>query len=521
MERSFIHVILPLRLFWIPTYACTEKVELGQAVSVEFSNRRYIGIVWDTDASPDLPPERIQDIICVEHSIPTIDQREMRLWKFIHEYYMCTPGEVYKAAYPAMKIRGEQAVAARTERLGRELGSIEQKLLGRHCDRVRQRLELRRDELSKAISEARNPRNISSVAADGPAGRPLVLVGTRRHEQYLEKVRKALSSGSQVLILCPESAFIKRLEQFLRPQLPDSLYIFNAERTAAAKKKVSDALRQGIPMAVLGARSSVFLPFRRLSLVIIDEEQDASYKQTEPAPRYNGRDTAICLAGIHSAEVVLGAAVPSLETLYNCRTGKYRMQTLPGQASAVSVIDIVVERRKRGMAGAFSRKMIDAVTASDRPLVILRGWEKAEEVKAAAEALFPQRELKVLTLYQLRHEGVPQSALIAVLQADALVSKDDFRSDERAMQITAMLQGLASEVIIQTAVPSRFDGSRGAEALLAERGEFGFPLTPVWWNCAARAAARFSKGISSTRARSSRHRNGKSPRTPLHTPMWT
>ena len=209
--------------------------------------------------------------------------------------------------------------------------------------------------------------------------------------------------------------------------------------------------------------------------MIIDEEQDPFYKQSEPAPRYNGRDCAIYLAALHSARVLLGTACPSLETLLNLHSGKYLPAGIAENSAGEppAVIDIAAERRKNGMKGPLSRKLIEAILRTGSPALLIRGWEKQEELEECIGANLPDSEVKICTMAELKRNGSGGAALIAVLQADALLSKDDFRSDERALQLTAMLKGFAPRVIIQTEVPQRF--STSPDSLLAERKQFGFP----------------------------------------------
>ncbi|MBR5076556.1 MAG: hypothetical protein IKX28_06085, partial [Bacteroidales bacterium] len=109
------------------------------------------------------------------------------------------------------------------------------------------------------------------------------------------------------------------------------------------------------------------------------------------------------------------------------------------------------------------------------PVVLLSGWEKAEALAQEAAALFPGRDIAIRTLGSLKRDGAPEAALIGVLQADALVSRDDFRGDERAAQIIGTLCQFAPRVVVQTAVPARFDGRRSPDDLLEERRQFRFP----------------------------------------------
>ena len=117
---------------------------------------------------------------------------------------------------------------------------------------------------------------------------------------------------------------------------------------------------------VLGTRSSLFLPHNRLGLVIVDEEHDSSYKQDSPAPRYNGRDSAIMLAAIHGSNVILGSATPSLESLFNVKYGKFEAVRLEkrfysSEDAEIELIDTIAERKKNGMKGVFSLKLIKEI----------------------------------------------------------------------------------------------------------------------------------------------------------------
>ena len=117
-----------------------------------------------------------------------------------------------------------------------------------------------------------------------------------------------------------------------------------------------------------------------LRLIVVDEEHDTSYKQDSPAPRYNGRETAIMMAKIFGANVILGSATPSLESLYNCSVGRYGLVTLnkrfyDAADSDIEIIDTIAERRKNGMIGNFSRKLIEHIgkcLGEHRQVLILR-----------------------------------------------------------------------------------------------------------------------------------------------------
>ncbi len=474
MALRYFQVLLPLKLKWIPFYSSGIPLLRGQAVSVVFSGRRYTGIVWRCDVSPSV--DRVQRILGPEASISRLSEEEIKLWEFVAEYYLCTLGEVFSAALPSLRLQSEQAAEANLARLRSRLASVSSKLEGKHCERVRQRLEESRDGLLAQIRRAEASRTYSRSAVQPPSpGKPVLLRGYSRTAIYIRHIREALERGGQVLLLTPEKAFCDRLEASLAAEFGDRLTVVNSDKTQTQRRKAADRVRCGERALILGTRSAVFLPYNGLSLVIIDEEQDGFYKQSEPAPRYNGRDTAIYLASIHSAQVILGSACPSLESLLNCISGKYTLRETHAQAEGgIELIDIAAERRKNGMRGVFSRKLIESALDSGGPLRLIRGWEKPEEL-SEIPALFPGISVSVSTLSELKRDGAPGAGLLAVIQADALLSKDDFRSDERALQTVAMLREFAPRLIIQSAVPQRFSPDRDETSLLDERERFNFP----------------------------------------------
>lgn len=475
---NYIHVILPLRLEWLPSYCTHHELEPGQMVSVRFSGKKYLGVVWRCGITPDIEESRIQEIDSVEDSLPRISSEEMKLWKFISEYYLCSLGEVFKAAYPGMKLRSEQAAAGVLDRLKAKLAKTEAALQGKHCERVRLRLEAEKQETLSRINayEQRKTGIQASLASSQLSpGKPLLIKGGARLDIYRHHITDALEAGGQVLVLCPETAFCNKLFRALVAEIPEQIRLVHAEQSAASKRDTADSLRAGTPCVVVGARSAIFLPFTRLSLVIIDEEQDISYKQSEPAPRYHGRDCAIYLAGIHRAKVILGSACPSLESIYNCNSGKYQLQNCSSNPDNCEIIDINAEKRKNGMSGPWSRKAIEALRRYGGKVHIVRGWEQEDELLSSAQELLPGMEVSISRLSELKRKGSEGATSIIVMQADALVSKDDFRSDEKALQIMTLLSSMCSRLIIQTGVPQRFDPSKEPESLLEERRQFGFP----------------------------------------------
>ena len=170
MADCFIRVILPLKLAWTPTYRAPAGIPVGRRVRVIFARKEYVGVVSETGVRPDIQTERISAIESADTGLPDILESEIRLWQFIASYYLCSAGEVYKAAYPMMKVESEKAAAAasaraeesrrkmlasmqeRLERLQGRLSKKEQELEGRHNAAVTARLQEGRDKILAEIS---------------------------------------------------------------------------------------------------------------------------------------------------------------------------------------------------------------------------------------------------------------------------------------------------------------------------------------------------------------------------------
>ena len=186
-------------------------------------------------------------------------------------------------------------------------------------------------------------------------------------EIYIHLIRKAIEEHKQVLYLLPEIALTVQIMERLHRVFGDRLGIYHskysdAERVEIWQKQLSDHPYD----VILGARSAVFLPFKVLGLVIIDEEHETSFKQQDPAPRYHARSAAIVLAKMYGAKTLLGTATPSMESYYNAQQGKYGLVELKTrykgiQLPEIQVVDVKDLRRRKMMSGPFSPQLLAAV----------------------------------------------------------------------------------------------------------------------------------------------------------------
>ncbi len=383
------------------------------------------------DVQPEIELSKVLPIIGKEEMLERVLPQEIELWRTIAKYYLCSVGEVYKVAYPYGKVNLEEARAAAKSKVHQRRERMADSIRSR-IDKLEARLEKKKALLKKArkestkntyseeinelvteISHAKAALEAMTAKSDTEAapqilaendiclsdaqknayreikeafvnGKPALLngvTGSGKTEIYMKLAAETLAEGGNVLYLVPEIALCRQLEDRLYEYFGESLLIFHSGESAAVRRNTAEAMRNpGSNYIVLGTRSAIFLPHHKLRLIIVDEEHDNSYKQESPAPRYNGRDTALMLSQIQNSNIILGSATPSLEELYNCQIGKHQMVELKeryynSQETDVEIIDTKAERRKNGMKGNFSIKLIQHIQKTldkGEQVVILR-----------------------------------------------------------------------------------------------------------------------------------------------------
>lgn len=449
-------------------------------------------------------------------------------------------------------------------------------------------------EISLSAAQEEAYSKIKEIFAKGKPALLHGVTGSGKTEIYLKLAQETLAMGKNVLYLVPEIALSRQLEDRISETFPE-LLVFHSGETMSRKREVATVLRhagepaEGKGYVVLGTRSAIFLPHKNLGLVIVDEEHDTSYKQDSPAPRYNGRETAIMMAKIFGANVILGSATPSLESLYNCSVGRYGLVTLnkrfyDAADSDIEIIDTIAERRKNGMIGNFSRKLIEHIgkcLGEHRQVLILRerrayspivqcqecgdipkcrccnvslslhrradGSERlvchycgrvyeytgkchkcggelkplgsgTQKIEEEASKLFPNAriarldsdtaqsrkyetdtirkfsngEIDILIGTRMVAKGFDFSglSLVAVLQADSILGQEDYRADERGLQLLEQFRGRCGRrgekglFVIQTSQPEhpvyqsidgKLDENGTMARFLGERKLFGYP----------------------------------------------
>ncbi|MCF0174461.1 MAG: DEAD/DEAH box helicase family protein, partial [Bacteroidaceae bacterium] len=433
----------------------------GSLVAVNFSGREYVGVVSKVHGGEYSPDPLVKPIERVEAEFPSITDEELLLWRQLSDYYLCPIGLVFRAAEKSL-------FETKTSRRKKE-----------SAEAVEISLPPLSEAQQKATEEIRGQFKLSS--------RPVLLKGVTASGKthiYMELAKEVLEQGKSVLYLASELAYSSQLHTRLEEAFgKEIVQAFNSLSTPAKRRDVIKRLREGKPTLVLGSKSAVFLPYRNLALIIVDEENDDSYKSRQGL-YYNGRDAAIFLAQIHKANIVLGTATPSLETLYNVQKGKFSQVCLnekfyQDSHTELEIIDTEAEWSKFGMHGSYSRKLATHITktlSSGSQAIILRTWKntrKATETTGAktleeeTRELWPEAriawidnslsdgaiqeiiskfaagEIDILLGNRIISKGFDFSnvTLVALLGADSITGREDFRCDEQAFATIIHLWG--------------------------------------------------------------------------------
>lgn len=431
---QYVDVILPLPLQDYFTYAVDDSlaasIVMGMRVLVPFGKgKTYAAMVVKLHADkPDLPENKIREILALLDDVPVLLPSQLRLWRWIADYYMSPLGDVMNAALPA-GLKAEVGYKPKTEAcvcLGEKFANVEaQKVAVEMLRRIPKQQAvftkfldilhdsgtnvLTREELMNETHctadivkrlvaqgylqslerEVKNinrngdyhPERIQSLSEPQALAKDEIerqwhdknvvllhgVTSSGKTEIYIHLIQEVLDKGGQVLYLLPEIALTVQMTQRLQRVFGSRLGIYHSrysdrERVEIWRKQLSDNPYD----IILGARSSIFLPFTKLSLVIVDEEHETSFKQQDPAPRYHARSAAIVMAQMFGAKVLLGTATPSMESLYNAKTGKYGLVSLLTRFKGVElpeieVVDVKDLRHRKMMTGPFSPRLLAAM----------------------------------------------------------------------------------------------------------------------------------------------------------------
>lgn len=192
------------------------------------------------------------------------------------------------------------------------------------------------------------------------------VTGAGKTHLYIDLIREALDRGEDVLYLLPEIALTQQIIDKVKSEFGELVGVYHSRFNDAERVEIWQKVISGDFRVVIGVRSSIFVPFKNLGLIVVDEEHDTSFKQNEPNPRYHARDVAIYMAHLFGARVLLGSATPSFESYYNARLGKFTLVEIKNRAvkaelPALHIIDMREQRKKRLLKSYFSQPFLKAI----------------------------------------------------------------------------------------------------------------------------------------------------------------
>jgi primosomal protein N' (replication factor Y) len=205
------------------------------------------------------------------------------------------------------------------------------------------------------------------------------ITGSGKTQVYIEAIREALKRRKQALILVPEISLTPQIISRFKANFKEKVGCFHSRLSAGERFDTWRRIRNGDLPIVVGARSAVFSPFQNLGLIVVDEEHDPSYKQDDPAPRYNARDIAVMRAKLNNAVVIMGSATPSLESYYNAQKVKYTLCQLKERVDnqklpSVNIIDLVQERKngnRNSLSASLASLLKDRMEKKEQAILFL------------------------------------------------------------------------------------------------------------------------------------------------------
>jgi primosomal protein N' (replication factor Y) len=486
--NTWVEVILPLAIPKTYTYSVPEKLvsklQTGSRAEVVFGkNKKYAGII--KSISKEKPPYDTKAILNIIDDEPVIYPKQLQLWKWISDYYMCSEGEVMAAALPTHLKLSSEAILIYNDEYGEDFSDLddEEYLLAEallikkelkitevqqianivHVYPLIKRLiekkvcfvweslsdkykekkenfvllnpEYSQDEKMNELMDelSRAPKQLDLLLAflhfsktEGEVSQPQLLkksgatsaqlkaltdkkilfvqkrsidriqslpkkievnfelnlsqqkalkeieiafkekdvclvhgvTSSGKTQLYIKQIEKFVNDGKQVLYLLPEITLTAQIIRRLQLYFGGNIAIYHSKFNNNERIEIWNKIKTGELKIILGARSALFLPFKDLGLIVIDEEHDASFKQQDPAPRYNARDAAVFYASLFNAKVLMGSATPSLESYYNAQKNKYALVTLKERYGGTELPEIKIIDTKTVAASKKGKVMI-------------------------------------------------------------------------------------------------------------------------------------------------------------------
>jgi len=384
-----VSILLPTNTNQTYDYLVPEKtkLELGSFVSVPFRNKEMKGIVW-FDSGDKVAKEKLKTVSKVYKEIK-VERNYISFLDFFYKYNLTPISKILRLVLPKDNIL-ENFENNYNDKKKVDLSS-ETKI---NLTKLQKNLA---ERLSKSVKKNKFERFL----IDG-------VTGSGKTEIYFEAINEALRIGNQSLILLPEIALVDSLFKRVKDRFGFKPAIWHSDTKISEKRKIWNDVATGKLKLVIGARSALFLPFKNLNLIVIDEEHDSTYKQEEHVI-YNARDMAIARASFENSIIVLASATPSMESILNVRLNKYNQLSLPNRIGsaglpAINVIDMREEyiEKDSWISPTLKSAIVENLNNNEQTLLFLnrRGYAPLTICKSCGHKI----ECKKCDSYLVHHK---------------------------------------------------------------------------------------------------------------------
>ena len=406
--KDYDNIIIPIHVrdytYKVP-FEMKSEISVGMRVLVPLGkNKKYIGVILSFTETI-IEGINYKEILEVLDSEPIVSQYQLELWQWVAEYYCCSLSDVMKNALPSalskntftelkdayvlkndipLKRKTAQVVSIleRYEEL-LQLGDVlkssllENQSLSAFNTLVKHgvfeldyktKSRIKQTVSTKTLSDLTTAQQhaFEEIKEGFSAGKPVLLHGVTssgKTEIYIKLIQEVINQGGQVLYLVPEIALTTQLTDRLSQVFGDELISYHSKLSDAERGEIYNEIG-GRFKVVLGVRSAVFLPFTNLRLIIVDEEHEPSFKQTDTSPRYNAKNVALMLAHRLKIGILMGSATPSVESYHLSQVGRYKLVELNERYGNVALPEIIVLDRqdafvKNRMKSMFSWLLIE------------------------------------------------------------------------------------------------------------------------------------------------------------------
>ena len=318
-------------------------VGIGSQVQINLGNRRAIGWVIAKSESDDLSSQQFQ-LKPILSSVPAFPESLLGLFSWFSGYYCCSLAEAIANAIPSSVSKSTKTEDASAIFYSPDL----------HPPALT-------DSQSAAIDELAGAMETASFVPHLLFG----VTGSGKTEVYINCINKAIELGKTALVIVPEISLTPQLFRNFSERINDPIAILHSQLAKGERWRAWQSLLRGDIKVAIGARSAIFAPLNNLGVIIVDEEHDASYKQSDGL-RYSARDTAIMRAKLNSCPIILGSATPSFESLMNTKRGKYRLIEMPSRVTnrplpQIEIVNLAKIRRKEMLSKNVSPQLFSAL----------------------------------------------------------------------------------------------------------------------------------------------------------------